>query len=70
MTLPEQNAARLEQVERAIIKINHLTDVLEKLDLVAWKADISADVRWLKYFMGAGAVAAMVNVLLRVIGLG
>lgn len=70
MTLPEQNAARLEQVERAIIQINHLTEALEKLDLVAWKADISADVRWLKYFMGAGALAAVVNLLMRVVGLG
>lgn len=67
MTLPEQNAARIEQVERAIIQINHFTESLEKLDLVSWKADISADVRWLKYLLGAGVLTGAVQVVLQIV---
>ena len=55
----ETHAERIERLEDAIIQFNHFTEHVEKLDLAAWKADISADVRWLKYLVGVGAAAGV-----------
>ena len=59
MSPKETNSERIERLEDAIIQFNHFTEHVEKLDLAAWKADISADVRWLKYLVGVGAAAGV-----------
>ena len=58
---------RIAKVEQAIIQINHFTEHIEKLDLVTWKADVSADIRWMKYLLGTGAAAGVFQVILTVI---
>ena len=50
---------RLKQVETAVIQINHFTESMEKLDLPAWKSEVSADLRWLKWFLGGTSLAAL-----------
>ena len=54
-----KDEARFDRVEAALIQINHFTEGIERLDLPAWKADISADVRWLKWFLGGTSLAAL-----------
>lgn len=54
---------RLTGVEAAVVQINHFTEAVEKLDLGAWKAEIGADVRWLKYLVGVGAAAGAFTAL-------
>ena len=58
---------RLIKVEQAIIQINHFTEHIEKLDLETWKADVSADLRWMKYLLGTGAAAGLFQVILSII---
>ena len=58
---------RLIKVEQAIIQINHFTQGIEKLDLQTWKADVTADMRWLKYLLGTGAAAGLFQVILSII---
>ena len=58
---------RLIKVEQAIIQINHFTQSIEKLDLQTWKADVTADMRWLKYLLGTGAAAGLFQVILSII---
>ena len=63
----ETQDERIARLEGAIIQFNHFTEHIEKLDLVSWKADISADVRWLKYLLGAGVLTGAVQVVLQII---
>ena len=58
---------RLIKVEQAVIQFNHFTKTIEKLDLASWKADVMADMRWLKYLLGTGAAAGVFQVILSVI---
>lgn len=51
--------ARITRVEQAIVQINHFTESVEKLDLPAWKSEVSADLRWLKLILGATGLAAI-----------
>ena len=67
MSNKETNTDRIERLEDAIIQINHFTEQVEKLDLASWKADISADVRWLKYLLGAGVLTGAVQVVLQIV---
>ena len=67
MSNKETNTDRIERLEAAIIQINHFTEHVEKLDLASWKADISADVRWLKYLVGAGVLTGAVQVVLQIV---
>ena len=52
---------RISKVESAIVQINHATEVL-----VEWKAEVSADLRWLKYLVGIGAAAGLFSALAEV----
>ena len=63
----ETQAERIARVENAIIQFNHFTEHIEKLDLGTWKADISADVRWLKYLLGAGVLTGAIQVSLQIV---
>ena len=58
---------RLIKVEQAVIQFNHFTQTIEELDLQAWKADVMADMRWLKYLLGTGAAAGLFQVILSII---
>ena len=43
---------RLKRVEDALVQINHTSE-----QLLEWKGEVSADLRWLKYLVGVGAAA-------------
>ena len=62
-----QEGERIAALERAIIQINHFTESIEGLGLIAWKAEVSSDLRWLKYLVGggtsAGAILAIVELI-------
>ena len=59
---------RIDKVEDALIQINHFTESIDKLDLATWKADISADVRWLKYLLGTLVLAVITQIVLQAAG--
>lgn len=50
---------RLQQVERAIIQINHFTERIDALKLETWKSRVNTDIGWIKWLMGATTVAAI-----------
>ena len=45
---------RLKRVEDALVQINHTSE-----QLLEWKGEVSADLRWLKYLVGVGAAAGV-----------
>ena len=47
----EQND-RLKRIEDALITLNHATE-----EFTVWKAEVSTDLKWLKYLVGVGAAA-------------
>ncbi len=49
--MAEELEDRVEVVERAIIQINHFTEEVTKLDLVAWKSAVQTDLKWLKILL-------------------
>ena len=61
--IKETQTERIARLERAIIQFNHFTEHIEKLGLETWKAEVSADLRWLKYLVGIGAAAGLFSAL-------
>ena len=51
---------RITKIEQAIIQINHFTEIIEGLDLGTWKADVNADLRWLKWVLGIGVTVVLI----------
>lgn len=49
--MAEELEDRVEEVEKAIIQINHFTEEVAKLDLVAWKSAVQTDLKWLKILL-------------------
>lgn len=58
---------RVEQVERAVIQLNHFTENVEALKLAEWKAEVSTDLRWVKWLMGGSVVAGIGQLILTAI---
>ena len=58
---------RVAQVERAVIQLNHFTESVEALKLAEWKAEVSADLRWVKWLMGGSVVAGLGQLILTAI---
>ena len=53
---------RLKRVEDALVQINHTSE-----QLLEWKGEVSADLRWLKYLVGVGAAAGVFTAISEVI---
>jgi len=53
---------RLDRMEQAVITLNHAS---EKFGL--WQAEVSADLRWLKYLVGAGAAAGLFSAISEIV---
>jgi hypothetical protein len=60
---------KVDALAAAIIQINHFTEEMQKLSLVEWKAEVSSDIKWLKYLIGTGAAAGLVSVVVQLGGL-
>jgi len=50
---------RVEEVEKAIVQINHFTEEVTKLDLVAWKSAVQTDLKWLKILLAIEVALAV-----------
>lgn len=59
----KQHKDRLEQMERAILQINHFTEEFEKLNLAEWKGNINGQLIWIKLLMGAAVIAGIGNII-------
>ena len=64
--IKETQTERIARLEQAFIQLNHFTEHIEKLELETWKAEVSADLRWLKYLVGIGAAAGLFSALAEV----
>ena len=53
---------RLKRVEDALVQINHTSE-----QVLEWKGEVSADLRWLKYLVGVGAAAGVFTAISEVI---
>jgi len=65
----KEDKERLTDLENAIIQINHFTEAIETLDLPSWKAEVSNDIKWIKYLMGATVVAGIARLVLGLLGI-
>ena len=57
-------AERLERVEEAITQINHATKKFTER-----KGEVSADLKWLKLLVGAGAVSGVFTAIVKAVEL-
>ena len=62
--IARETAARLKRLEEAAIQINHATE-----DFAEWKGEVSADLKWLKYLVGAGAASGLFTAAVKVMEL-
>ena len=53
---------RLDRIEQAIVTLNHASE-----KLLIWQAEVSADLKWLKYLVGAGAAAGLFSAIAEII---
>lgn len=58
-TQQEEIAKRLGAVEKAVVQINHFTEMIEKLDLPRWAGNVDGQLMWIRVLVGATAVAAV-----------
>ena len=53
---------RLKRVEDALVQINHTSE-----QLLEWKGEVSADLRWRKYLVGVGAAAGLFSAVSEIV---
>jgi len=53
---------RLDRMEQAIVTLNHASE-----KLLIWQAEVSADLKWLKYLVGAGAAAGLFSAIAEIV---
>ena len=59
-------AERMEQLEKAVIQLNHFSETIEKLDLAQWKGQVTVRLDLLTWFMGltaAGVISGVVKLV-------
>jgi len=55
---------RIDLLEKAIIQLNHFSQIIEKLNLAEWKGNVNGQLTWIKLLIGATAIAAWGQIII------